>query len=76
MLGQEGANYFSSRSEEEENPIIIEQDVANKYYQLEQIFNEFFPEDSLAIAKEKSKEERDAKRINDTSFAYGEVVKI
>jgi len=76
MQNQEGANYFLPRSEEEESPIMIEQEASIKYYQLEQIFNSFFPNDSLSIAKERSKEERDTKRINDSSYTYGEIVNI
>lgn len=75
MQQQEASNYFGSRSEEEETPIIIDEQTSIKYYHLEQIFNSFFPNDSLSIAKEKSKEERDSKRINDPSFTYGEVVR-
>ena len=75
MQSQEAANYFNSRTEDEETPVIIDQDTSIKYYQLEQLFNSFFPNDSLSIAKEKSKEERDSKRINDSSFTYGEIVK-
>jgi hypothetical protein len=75
MQQQDASNYFASRSEDEENPIMIEPEASIKYFQLEQIFNSFFPNDSLSIAKEKSKEERDSKRINDSSFTYGEIVK-
>ena len=75
MQSQEASSYFNSRTEDEETPVIIDQDVSIKYYQLEQLFNSFFPNDSLSIAKEKSKEERDSKRINDSSFTYGEIVK-
>ena len=76
MQTQEAVSYFNSRSEDEETPVIIDQEASIKYYQLEQLFNSFFPNDSLSIAKEKSKEERDSKRINDSSFTYGEVVNI
>ena len=75
MQSQEAVNYFNSRTEDEENPVIIDQDTSIKYFQLEQLFNSFFPNDSLSLAKEKSKEERDSKRINDSSFTYGEIVK-
>lgn len=75
MNSQEAENYFSSRTEDEENPIIIDQETSIKYFRLEQLFNSFFPDDSLSIAKEKSKEERDTKRINDSAFTYGETVK-
>ncbi len=74
MQAQDASNYFASRTEEEETPFIIDPETSIKYYQLEQIFNSFFPNDSLKIAKEKSKEERDSKRINDSSFTYGEAV--
>ena len=76
-MQQEGENYFSNQSKEEnkeENPIIIEPESAIRYYNLEKVFNTFFPERSLSIAKEKSTAERDSKHINDSSFTYGEVV--
>ena len=75
MQSQEAVNYFNSRTEDEESPVIIDQETSIKYFQLEQLFNSFFPNDSLSLAKEKSKEERDSKRINDSSFTYGETVK-
>ena len=46
------------------------------FSQLEKIFNSFFPQDYLSIAKEKSRQERDSKKINDSSFTYGEIVYI
>ena len=76
-MQQEGANYFTNQSKEdnkEENPIIVEPESAIKYFNLEKVFNTFFRERSLSIAKEKSTEERDSKHINDSSFTYGEVV--
>ena len=45
-----------------------------RYYNLENIFNTFYPIDSLPIAKEVSKEERRYKKIKDPSFTYGEIV--
>jgi hypothetical protein len=75
MQPQEAENYFTSLTEDEENPIIIDPETSIKYFRLEQLFNSFFPNDSLSIAKEKSKEERDSKRINDSAFTYGEAVK-
>ena len=69
--------FFTNQSKEdnkEENPIIVEPESAIKYFNLEKVFNTFFPERSLSIAKEKSTEERDSKHINDSSFTYGEVV--
>ena len=75
-MQQEGANYFANQTAEEESPIIVDAETSIKYYNLEKVFNSFFPEDSLSIAKEKSKEERDSKRINDSTFTYGEIVNI
>ncbi len=75
MQPQDAENYFASLTEEEENPIIIDSETSVKYFRLEQLFNSFFPNDSLSIAKEKSKEERDSKRINNSDFTYGETVK-
>jgi hypothetical protein len=68
------ANYFEKISKDEDSPFFIESDIAIRYSQLEKIFNSFFPNDYLSIAKEKSKQERDAKNINDISFSYGEIV--
>ena len=73
-MQQEGTNYFANQNAEEESPIIIDAETSIKYYNLEKVFNSFFPEDSLSIAKEKSIKERDSKHINDSSFTYGEVV--
>ena len=55
-------------------PIKIEKETNIKYYNLEQIFNTFYSENSLSIAKDKSREERENKKINDNSFVYGEIV--
>ena len=73
MQAQDASNYFASRTEEE-SPIIIDAETSIKYFKLEKVFNSFFPEDSLSIAKDKSIKERDSKHINDSSFTYGEVV--
>ena len=76
-MQQDGANYFAVQTTEggnEENPIVIEPNTAIRYFNLEKIFNTFFPEGSLSLAKGKSTEERDSKHINDSSFTYGEVV--
>ena len=67
-------NYFLPRNNEEEIPFPIEIQINVKYYNLEQIFNCFYPENSLSIAKDKSREEREKKGITDKSFIYGEVV--
>ena len=67
--------YFEPINPEEDNPITIDEESSKMYQRLESIFNSFYPNNSTQLAKEKSKEERDNKRINDTSFAYGEIVK-
>ena len=53
---------------------MVEEETAKRYYALEEVFNSFFPDNSLSIAKSKSIEERDSKHINDSSFTYGEIV--
>ena len=75
-MQNDGKNYFASRSKDEDYPFIIDSDISLKYSQLEKIFNSFFPQDYLSIAKEKSRQERDSKKINDSSFTYGEIVYI
>ncbi len=67
-------NYFDKKSKDEDYPINIDPETSKRYYELEKLFNSFFPNDYLTIAKEKSKQERDSKNINDTSFTYGEIV--
>ena len=67
-------NYFASRSKDEDYPFVVDSPTSIRYVQLEKIFNSFFPEDYLSIAKEKSRQERDSKKINDSSFTYGEIV--
>jgi len=71
---KEAENYFLPRNNEEEIPFPIEIQINVKYYNLEQIFNCFYPENSLSIAKDKSREEREKKGITDKLFIYGEVV--
>ena len=73
-MKQEGSNYFASCTDEEENPIMVDEETSIRYYALEEVFNSFFPDNSLTIAKSKSIEERDSKHINDSSFTYGEIV--
>ena len=73
-MKQEGSNYFASRTDEEENPIMVDEETSIRYYALEEVFNSFFPDNSLTIAKSKSIEERDSKHINDSSCTYGETV--
>ena len=74
MLIEDGKHYFEKQSKDEDYPVSIKEDASIKYFQLEKIFNSFFPNDYLSLAKEKSKEERESKQIIDSSFTYGEVV--
>jgi hypothetical protein len=67
-------SYFYPIMIEEEMPIVLSSKLNKKYYNLELIYNSFYPKNSISIAKEKSKEERDNKVINDDSFVYGEIV--
>lgn len=71
---QAAENYFGKQSEEEEEPFEPEVQTSIRYYNLEQIFNTFFPDDSLYIGKTKSKKERESKKIEDSNYTYGEVV--
>lgn len=70
----EAKTYFDCKSPEEDCPIRFPEETSIRYYKLEKIFNSFFPADSLSLAKEKSKEERETKNIKDSSFTYGEIV--
>ena len=70
----EAETYFNPQTSEEDMPIKIEKETNIKYYNLEKIFNTFYSENSLSIAKDKSREERENKGITDNSFVYGEIV--
>lgn len=74
MSSKDGTHYFASQSKDEDSPINISPEISKKYLQLEKIFNSFFPNDYLSLAKERSKQERDSKHIVDSSFTYGEIV--
>jgi len=74
MSSGEGEKYFQSQSKDEDYPIPIDAETSKRYFKLEKIFNSFFTDDSLSIAKETSKAERNSKNINDSSFTYGEIV--
>ena len=67
---------FFQKQTDEDLPIEISEEMTIKYAKLNKIFDTFFAENSLSLAKESSKEERDQKSINDSSFVYGEVVNI
>ena len=70
----EAETYFNPQTSEEDMRIKIEKETNIKYYNLEKIFNTFYSENSLSIAKDKSREERENKGITDNSFVYGEIV--
>lgn len=76
MKNEDASVYFASRAEDEDYPITIDAETSKKYFNLEKIYNFFFDKDSLSIAKETSKAERDSKQIIDSSFTYGEIVRI
>ena len=73
VINDEAMKYFTLNLKEE-NPIILDKWTNIRYYNLELIFDSFYPLTSLAIAKNTSKEERIAKKIKDNSFTYGEIV--
>jgi len=68
--------YFNSRVPEEENPIRLEISTNIRYYNLELVFDSFYPIDSISRAKDTSKKERSLKQLKDPSFTYGEIVNI
>jgi hypothetical protein len=78
-----GNNYFDKRTAEEDSPVVLDTRTQKKYQHLETIFEEFFEQNGLSIAKveycliqQSSKEERDKKGLNDSSYVYGEVVNL
>jgi hypothetical protein len=66
--------YFDNRVNEEDNPINLPTEVHQKYEELDILFEELFDENSLHFAKQSSKDERDKKGLDDSSFVYGEIV--
>lgn len=76
MKNEDASVYFASRSKDEDYPIRIDEETSKRYFYLEKVYDSFFTKDSLSIAKEKSKAERNSKQINDSSFTYGEIVRI
>jgi hypothetical protein len=76
MKNEDASVYFASQSKDEDYPIIIDEETSKRYFNLEKIYDSFFTKDSLSIAKEKSKAERNSKQISDSSFTYGEIVRI
>ena len=73
-LEQAGNTYFSPRSDEEMMPVEVDETTNFKYFGLEKIYNFYYADNSLSLAKESSKNEREEKKLNDSSFIYGEVV--
>ncbi len=71
---QEEAKTFLNNRGDEDSPIEIDEELNKRYYNLEQIFNTFYPSNSLTIARTQSKCERASKRLLDKSFVYGEIV--
>jgi hypothetical protein len=69
-------NYFDSRVPEEESPVKLSADIQQKYEELDLLFEDFFDENGLHVAKQSSKEERDTKKLDDSSYVYGEIVKV
>lgn len=75
-VNEEAKRYFDNRVDDEENPIQLGITTNIRYYNLENVFNSFYPVDSLPIAKNISREERINKKLKDPSFTYGEIVNI
>ena len=75
VVNEDAKKYFT-KNLTEENPKILDRYTNIRYYNLEIIFDSFYPLTSLAIAKNTSREERIAKKIKDNSFTYGEIVYI
>jgi len=67
--------YFDKRVAEEDSPIEVKDEKQNKYERLDAFFEKIFDENSLNVAKQSSKEERDSKALNESSYVYGEIVK-
>jgi hypothetical protein len=75
-------SYFEKQTLEEDVPCTVDSQVQLKYQQLDELYEKFFSESSLSYAKvnlqintqQSSKEERDKKGLNDSSFVYGEIV--
>lgn len=74
IMQQKAVQYFAPQSEED-MPITPDEDTNFRYYTLEKLFKFYYPDSSNSIGKDSSKEERNKKQINDSSFTYGEIVK-
>jgi hypothetical protein len=71
----ESEKFLEKQHLEEDEPISIESSLSTHYYELNQVFNSFFSDDSLNEAKFTSKAEREQKSLNDSNYIYGEVVR-
>jgi hypothetical protein len=67
--------YFDKRVGEEDSPIEVNNEKQYMYERLDGFFEQIFDENSLNVAKQSSKEERDKKTLNESSYVYGEIVK-
>lgn len=65
--------YFDKRVPEEDTPINVLDEVNQRYEELDLVFEECFDENSLHMAKQSSKEEREKKGLNESSYVYGEI---
>jgi hypothetical protein len=45
------SNYFDKKTPEEDVPVIVDTQVQMKYQQLEEIYEKFFTESTLSLAK-------------------------
>ena len=75
--------YFDKRVPDEDCPIDVSEEKQESYERLDGFFERIFDENSLNVAKvyyfiifkQSSKEERDKKALNESSYVYGEIVK-
>ena len=75
-IDESAKTYFNSRVPDEENPVLLGVSTNIRYYNLEILFDTFYPIDSISRAKDTSKKERLIKKLKDPSFTYGEIVYI
>jgi len=46
-----GSTYFDKRVEEEDEPVVVDEETQAKYEMLEGMYEDFFEEDFLGVAK-------------------------
>ena len=66
--------YFDKQIPEEDSEFTIPDELHSKHEALDKIFDSYFDYESISNAKQSSKEERDNKNLDDSSYVYGEVV--